>query len=113
MRRLWWVFVLGSCDDSWKEPLTERYALTCRYEAVCALSSAGLDCEAYEAQLVVRPDPCLTYDDYYIEPCLEQLRDLVERVELDAAQCGDGADVEAPACTQAFVEVSGGRCGAD
>lgn len=105
------LLALVACDDAWKEPVEERYALTCRYEAVCAESVAGLDCDAYIAQLVVRPDPCLTYDDYYIQPCLEQLRDLVDRVELDAAQCGDGIDVEAPACTQAFVEATGGRCG--
>ncbi|HMV68536.1 MAG TPA: hypothetical protein PKA64_16925 [Myxococcota bacterium] len=103
--------LLLACGDAWKAPLEERYVLVCRYQAVCAESAAGLDCDAYADQLVVRPDPCLTYDDYYVEPCLEQLRDLVDRVEHDAGDCGDGVDVEAPACTQAYVEADGGRCG--
>jgi hypothetical protein len=110
MRTVAALLLLVACDDSYKEPLKERYTLLCRFEASCAESTAGLDCDAYEAQLEVHPDPCLVYDDFYIEPCLEQLRDLVDEVAYDPASCGGGVDGGAPACTQAFVASSGGRC---
>jgi hypothetical protein len=110
MRKVWPVLWLFACDDSWKEPVAERYALLCEYQAACAESVEGLDCDAYEAQLEVNPDPCMTYDAFYIEPCLEQLRELVDELQFDPEACGTSPDDRAPACTQAFVKAVGGRC---
>lgn len=103
------LLLLVGCDDAWKDDIATYRVLTCRYEAVCADSTQGLDCDAYADQLVVRADPCLNYDDYYMDACLTQLRDLVEGVE-EEGTCPESRDDAAPACTQAFSPLAGGDC---
>lgn len=103
---------LAGCDASWRGAIYDYDVYLCRWQAVCAESAAGLDCEAYAAQLEVRPDPCVTYDAYYMDACLEQLADQEARLALGQASCQASPTVEAPACTQAIVRERGGACAA-
>ena len=105
-----WLVLLAGCSDAWKGEIYEYRVLTCRYEAVCAASTQGLDCEAYADQLVVRADPCLNYDAFYMDACLTQLHEPVDGVELDASTCPSNQGDGAPASTQAFDALSGADC---
>jgi len=106
---MWLWLWLAGCDAGWEEPVRAYRVLVCRYEAVCAESTLGLDCEAYEDQLKVKPDPCVNYDDYYMEACLTQMRELVQGVEEDPRTCPEDREEGAPACGQAMVRVGGCR----
>ena len=114
--RLRWATTLvigiavSGCDDTWKAEVMEHDLLFCRFQAQCAESTVGLDCEAYEAQYVARPDPCTNYDDYYMDACLDQLRILVTDVEDDPEECPSDISGGAPACGQAFTSTSYGLC---
>ena len=108
--RWWWLTLVAGCSDDWKEPIERYDVLVCRYEAQCAESAAGLDCGAYADQLVVKADPCTTWDSYYMDACLAQLEALVVVVEEDPADCPASREEEAPACGQAFTAVSGAGC---
>ncbi len=113
MGRWAWLCIAAAavaCDASWKDDLRAYDGYVCRWQAVCAESAAGLDCEAYEAQLEVRPDPCVTFDAYYMDACLEQLADQESRLALGQSACQTSPTVDAPACTQALVRQTGGAC---
>jgi hypothetical protein len=104
------VALVAGCDGDWEADVTEYYSLRCAYQERCATSSAGLDCEAYVDQLVVRADPCTLYDDYYIDACLTQLREYIAILDEDRETCPEGVEGGAPACTQAFVATPQGSC---
>jgi hypothetical protein len=111
MRRALWCWIgLAACDGDWEQDIHDYDVLVCNWQEYCAESTAGLDCSTYADQLVVRPDPCVNYDAFYMPACLSQMRDQLGRIATGQSDCTPSHLVEAPACGQAIVRVSAGQC---
>ncbi len=111
MRLLVFAALSTACSSAnWEIYTADRAALECRLQEVCAESTAGLDCDAYIAQFEARPNPCVRFDAFYADACIDQLEDLLAESRSDPTTCPADPLDGAPACRQAFVESGGGPC---
>lgn len=111
MRLLCVAMLLSACsDENWKPYTAERAYLECQFQQICAASNDGLDCETYIDQYTPRASPCVRFDDFYADACLDQMEMLLSEVRSDPSVCPTASIDRTPACGQAFVRSSGGAC---